>query len=73
MVYVAMNGEDFPADDLPTAELSGEDNIVYLKDIDVEVSSGMDYKWRVDCVPSTNAKQYKQRRTGDTWIFTISE
>ena len=73
MVYVSLNDEDFPSEDNPTAELSGDDNIIPLKNIDTEIIPGEAYKWRVDCVPSTNVKKHKQRRTGKVWIFTISE
>lgn len=73
MVYVSLHDEDFPPEDNPTVELAAGYNIVFLKNIDVEIVTGEAYKWRVDCVSATSGKKYKQRRTGQTWTFTISE
>jgi len=72
-IYIAQSDNDFPADDLPSAELAGDDNIVAFSGIDVQISSGVQYKWRVDCVKAATLKQASQRRTGETWTFTMSK
>ena len=69
MAYIALDNKDFPPVNQPTAELSGDDNIIALKDIVINISSGKLYKWRVDCVEGATNK----RRTGDVWHFTMNE
>merc|ERR1719385_422176 len=51
LVYVSLESEDFPSADSPNMKLSGDDNIIPLEDLDITISSGELYKWRVDCVP----------------------
>jgi len=65
MVYVSTKDGDLPPIDNPTAERIGNENIVTFDEIDVEITSGGEYKWRVDCVEGN------MRRTGDIWMFKI--
>ena len=67
MVYVSLESEDFPSADNPNMKLSGDDNMIPLEDLDITISSGELYKWRVDCVPNGN-----KRRSGDVWHFTMN-
>ena len=67
MVYVSLESEDFPSVENPSMKLSGDDNIIPLEDLDITISSGELYKWRVDCVPNGN-----KRRSGDVWHFTMN-
>ena len=67
MVYIAEKTDDFPADDEPTTEMTGDNNVVVFAEIGFEVSAGTAYKWRVDCVEGEAGK----RRTGDTWEFSL--
>ena len=68
MVYVSLESEDFPSVDNPNMELSGDDNIIALQDLEITISSGELYKWRVDCVQNGN-----KRRSGDVWHFTMND
>jgi len=67
LVYIAIQKDDFPPLDEPTAEMFGEDNIVVFDDISKEIFSGMKYKWRVDCLEVLK----NERRKGDIWNFTM--
>ena len=70
MVYIAQKNQKFPEIDQPTLVLSGDDNIIALKDINISIESGKSYKWRVDCVESPPTYQ---RRRGDVWKFTMKD
>ena len=66
-VYVAEIDSDFPPNDDPTTETTGDNNVVVFDDIDLNIKSGTEYKWRVDCVEVETNK----RRRGDTWSFIL--
>ena len=65
MVYIAPKEDDFPSEENPAAELEGDDNIVRFEKFGITIDSGVEYKWRVDCVEES------KRRTGDVWHFTM--
>ena len=68
LIYIAKDNQKFPDISKPTAELSGEENIVKLKDLKITIVDGKLYKWRVDCLEGP--PKYR-RRTGDVWKFTF--
>ena len=68
LIYVALKEDEFPPLDHPTIALEGDDNIVSFDDINVNINSGVEYKWRVDCLEALT----EHRRMGDTWVFTIN-
>jgi len=68
LVYIAKDNQKFPEISKPTAELSGEENIVKLRDLKMNIVDGKLYKWRVDCLEGP--PKYR-RRTGDVWKFTF--
>ncbi len=67
MVYVAKKDSDFPSNDEPSAEITGDNNVVVFEDIEFTIESGTEYKWRVDCLEGETSI----RRRGDTWAFTM--
>ena len=67
MVYIAEKTSDFPSDDAPTTEMTGDNNVVVFAEIGFEVSTGTAYKWRVDCVEGGSGN----RRGGDIWEFSM--
>ena len=69
LIYIALKEDEFPPLDHPTITLKGDDNIVSFDDITVEINSGVEYKWRVDCLEALT----EHRRMGDTWVFTMNE
>ena len=68
MIYITPKEEEFPELDHPTIELGGNDNIVSFDDIENKIISGLEYKWRVDCVEGIT----KKRRQGNVWVFTMN-
>ena len=68
MVYISLKEEEFPLINNPTIELEGNDNIVSFDDISDKIISGVEYKWRVDCVEGIT----KKRRQGDIWVFKMN-
>lgn len=67
MVYIAKNSTDFPPNDQPTTELTGDGNVIVFKDIDFHPVDHIWYKWRVDCVKGSTNK----RISSDEWLFRI--
>lgn len=67
LVYVTEKDSDFPSNDDPTTEITGDNNVVVFDDIKFTIKSGTEYKWRVDCVEGETSKT----RRGDTWSFTM--
>ena len=68
MVYVTEKDSEFPPNDAPTTEITGDNNVVVFDDIKFTIKSGTEYKWRVDCVEG----ETNNRRKGDTWSFTMN-
>ena len=50
MIYIAEKSTDFSADDEPTTEMTGDNNVIVFAEIRFEVNAGTAYKWRADCV-----------------------
>ena len=67
MVYIAEKASDFPTDDEPTTETTGDNNVIVFAEIEFEVITGTAYDWRVDCVEG----ELGNRRGGDTWEFSL--
>ena len=65
MVYIAPKDGEFPPEETPTAKLEGDDNIVSFEKFGIIIDSGVEYKWKVDCVEES------KRRIGDVWHFTM--
>lgn len=67
MVFITEKASDFPADDEPTTETTGDNNVIVFAEIGVEDRTGTAYEWRVDCVEGESGN----RRGGDTWEFSL--
>ena len=70
LVYIAKDNQKFPILSKPTVELSGEENMVILRDLKMNIDSGKLYKWRVDCL---EGQPRYRRRTGNVWKFTMTD
>ena len=68
MVYIAKEHHEFPPDDEPTTQITGDGNVVVFEDIGLEIMSDKKYLWRVDCVEGAT----KKRRQSDKWAFTMT-